>query len=176
MNRHPGGDEHTKEMLRLASVTVPARILDMGAGDGQTVRLLRNLGFYAQGIDLISSTDVTGGDFLHTPYDAGSFDVILSQCSFFVSGRIQEAFAEAYRVVKLHGFLLYSDVGIRNSQGPIDSVVNAGFHVICFQDMTDIWRRYYAECLWRGKDISKLYCPIPGKKYGYYMLICRKEG
>ena len=52
MTRHPGGEEHSRYLIELSFVMPPARWLDMGAGSGETVRLLRSLGYEAEGIDL----------------------------------------------------------------------------------------------------------------------------
>ena len=41
MNSHPGGEGHTRRMLELAALPPGARILDMGAGAGETLRMLR---------------------------------------------------------------------------------------------------------------------------------------
>ena len=42
---HPGGEEHSRYLIELSFLSPPARWLDMGAGDGSTVRLLRSLGY-----------------------------------------------------------------------------------------------------------------------------------
>ena len=52
MNRHPGGEFHTRQMIELSGLTPPAKLLDMGAGSGESVKLLSSLGFDVQGIDL----------------------------------------------------------------------------------------------------------------------------
>ena len=43
MTRHPGGEEHTRQMLELSALETGARILDMGAGDGGAVRLMERM-------------------------------------------------------------------------------------------------------------------------------------
>ena len=57
MNGHPGGEKHSERMLALAAmqpVSLPsgARVLDLGAGDGSFLKLLRDRGYDAEGIDL----------------------------------------------------------------------------------------------------------------------------
>ena len=44
MNGHPGGTEHTRRMIALADLPEGACVLDMGAGSGEAVRLLRAAG------------------------------------------------------------------------------------------------------------------------------------
>jgi len=88
MKGHPGGREHSLRMLELAALPPGARILDMGAGAGETLALLRESGFDAVGIDLSPRTpEVLRADCLCAPFPDGSFDAIISQCAFFVSGR-----------------------------------------------------------------------------------------
>ena len=59
---HPGGEEHSRYLIELSFLPPPARWLDMGAGDGSTVRLLQSLGYEAEGIDLNPrGDDVTAG-------------------------------------------------------------------------------------------------------------------
>ena len=52
MKGHVGGEAHSRYLMELSFLPQGARVLDMGAGDGKTVRLLRELGFEAEGIDL----------------------------------------------------------------------------------------------------------------------------
>ena len=49
---HPGGEQHSRYLIELAFLEKGTKWLDMGAGDGGTVRLLRSLGYCAEGIDL----------------------------------------------------------------------------------------------------------------------------
>ena len=44
MNSHPGGAEHTRRLLETAALPPGARVLDMGAGAGETLALLRERG------------------------------------------------------------------------------------------------------------------------------------
>ena len=93
---HPGGEAHTRHMIGLAQMPPGSRWLDMGAGDGGTVRLLRDLGYCAQGIDLEPrGKDVLGGNYLESPWQDSFFDGIISQCSFYVSENVPDALKEA---------------------------------------------------------------------------------
>ena len=87
MNGHPGGDAHTMRMIELCALSPGARVLDMGAGEGEAVALLRAHGLDAVGIDLLPcGENVVRGDMLHSGYPNESFDAIISQCAFYVSG------------------------------------------------------------------------------------------
>ena len=78
MLAHPGGEQHSRYLIELAFLEAPCKWLDMGAGDGATVRLLHSLGYEAEGIDLVPrGENVIPGDYLQAPYGPGSFDGII---------------------------------------------------------------------------------------------------
>ncbi len=170
MRSHPGGEEHTCRMLQLADLPEGASVLDMGAGAGEAVLLMRSMGFAALGIDIEPrSLLVENVDFLHTSFPDGSFDAVLSQCAFFISGDQPGALREAFRVLRRGGKLLFSDVFFTS---PEELLSNAGFDVIYDEDMTELWRDYYLEALWRE---DALCCEIPKGKSSYHLLIGGKD-
>ena len=169
MKQHPGGENHTLRMLKLAEefgLSKRAKVLDMGAGAGETVRLLRERGYEAEGIDLEPRSDlVETGDMHRTGLPDGSVDAVISQCAFFVSGDPGAACREARRIMKPGGLLMLSDVFFGEPALP-------GFQILRREDMTPAWREYYIEALWRGEDCG---CEIPRGKSSYLLLIARKE-
>ena len=170
MNGHPGGEAHTRRMLELARLSPGARILDLGARAGETVALLRALGFRAEGIDLAPRSPlVARGDLLHSAYPDGSFDAVISQCAFFVSGNQPDALREACRLLRPGGKLLLSDLFFDD---PAALLRAAGFTTLCAEDLTDAWREYYFDALWRGDAPC---CEIPKGKSSYWLLIARKD-
>ena len=170
MNRHPGGAAHTRRMLELARLSPGARILDLGAGAGETVALLCALGFRAEGIDLAPRSPlVAQGDLLHSAYADGSFDAVISQCAFFVSGDQLGALREASRLLKPGGTLLLSDLFWGE---PEPLLHNSGFLLLRAEDLTAQWREYYLEALWRDDAPC---CESPGGKSRYWLLIGRKD-
>ena len=170
MLRHPGGQEHSRYLIELAFLEAPCKWLDMGAGDGETVRLLQSLGYGAQGIDLEPrGEDVQQGDYLQAPYADGSFDGIISQCSFFVSGNVPGALQTAGRLLRKGGKLVFSDV-TENVVGLLTQCRQAGFAVRHMEDMTPAWKEYYLEALWREDNV----CLPRGKKVSYVLFVCEK--
>ena len=156
-------------MTELAALRPGARVLDMGAGAGETVRLLNGMGYDAHGIDLEPRGEsIERGDMLHTPYRNGSFDGVISQCAFFVGGDVTAALREAHRILKPGGVLMLSDVWFTDAE---KAVRDAGFELIHREDMTARWREYYIEAIWRG-DTECI--PVRGK-CTYELLICRRK-
>ena len=171
MNGHPGGIEHTKQLLTLSGLTPPAKILDMGTGEGETVQYLCSLGYEVIGIDLNppSNSLFIKGDFLHPPFEIESFDGILSQCAFYISGQPNKAFSVAYQLLETNGILMISDVCPQDTT--LKSLAeDSGFTVLHYEDQTAVWKEYYIEAIWRGTA----QCFPCNQKMNYEMLICKK--
>ena len=65
MNRHPGGEEQTIHLLKSIELKKGMKALDLGAGEGETVRIMKAFGLNVQGVDLAPrSSEVQQGDFL----------------------------------------------------------------------------------------------------------------
>ena len=172
MTGHPGGEAHTRRMLALAPLPAGARILDLGAGDGTAVRLLRGLGYSADGLDLAPRSElVRRGNFLRTGLPGESFDGILSQCAFYQSGDVPGALRESARLLKPGGLLLLSDVFFA---APEPLLTEAGFQLLHREDMSAAWKDYFIDAIWRGEFDR---CPLPrGRgKVRYWLLIARKR-
>jgi len=167
---HPGGEQHSRHLIELAFLDKGSKWLDMGAGDGSAVRLLRSLGYAAEGIDLEPrGKDVTRGSFLECPWQDGFFDGILSQCSFYVSGNVPGGLQEASRLLRKGGKLVFSDV-TENVVTLLNQCREAHFAVRHLEDLTDQWKEYYLEALWTQDDV----CLPQGKKFSYVLFVCER--
>lgn len=170
MTGHPGGEQHSRYLIELSFLSAPAKWLDMGAGDGASVRLLRSLGYEAGGIDLVPrSGDVERGDYLHAPYADASFDGILSECSFYVCGDVPGALKEAGRMLRKGGKLVFSDV-TEDVVRLLNQARQAGFAVRHLEDLTEQWKEYYLDALWTQDDV----CLPQGKKFNYVLFVCER--
>jgi len=168
MNGHPGGETHSRYLIELAFLDKGAKWLDMGAGDGAAVRLLRSLGYAAEGIDLEPrGEDVFRGDYRKCPWQDDLFDGILSQCSFYGSGDVAGALKEASRLLHKGGKLVFSDV-TENVVTLLNQCRQAGFAVRHIEDLTQEWKEYYLECLWREENVPT------GKGLCYVLFVCER--
>ena len=101
MNRHPGGEEQTIHLLKSIELKKGMKALDLGAGEGETVRIMKAFGLNVQGVDFAPrSSEVQQGDFLTLQYAADSMDLCISQCAFFVSRDQKKAVSECWRAVR----------------------------------------------------------------------------
>lgn len=127
------------------------------------------------------------GDFLHCPFADQSFDAILSECSFYVSGHPRAALSEAARLLKKGGTLLLADVSPLSGEAHIQSMQDAGFAVKYTEDITPLWKEYYLSCIWDGTADELCRCTAPDltqdqessfsffkKKFSYYLTICER--
>ena len=88
MNRHPGREEQTIHLLKSIELKKGMKALDLGAGEGETVRIMKAFGLNVQGVDLVPrSSEVQQGDFLDLQYAADSMDLCISQCALFCQQR-----------------------------------------------------------------------------------------
>lgn len=179
--KHPGGLTMTKRLLA-QSTLLPCKILDMGAGDGITVKYLLESGYDAWGIDLKQSVSCTfpriySGDFLHTPFSSESFDALISECAFYLSQDIAGALKESARILKRSGKLLLADVCFLPPDAYQKLITEAGFSIISFEDITPLWKEYYLSCIWDGTVSDICTSAIEGKvngKCSYYLTICER--
>ena len=177
MNRHPGGEAQTLHLLEYVKFRKGMEALDLGAGEGETVRILKSLGINAHGVDLSPrSRDVQKGDFLNLDYTAESMDLCISQCAFFVSRDQKNALSECWRVLKKGGFLLLSDLDTGNL---LEMAEQTGFTILRQEDQTLLWLEYYLEAIWNDsfccEEYKLLQKQYKGKKLSYTAVIGRKE-
>ncbi|MDR0446570.1 MAG: methyltransferase domain-containing protein [Oscillospiraceae bacterium] len=136
-SRHPGGLPLTQRAVRLSGLPPGARILDIGCGDGASVRLLRQLGFDAVGIDERAEG---------LPYASGEFDCVLMECVLSVLDDPEAALREARRVLTPRGTFILSDVCAADAEEELRRLLEAsGFSVKIEEDHTAALVTYAAE-------------------------------
>lgn len=125
---HPGGLALTQRLSQLADLKPSSRALDIGCGEAAGLLLLaETIGCSMVGIDMsgkkISSarsrascssldhlTAFALSDAELLPFKDGSFDAIVSECSFSLLPQKESAVREMYRVMKKGGALAIADV------------------------------------------------------------------
>lgn len=198
IDAHPGGIPLTERLLALGGMDSREKgrkLLDLGAGKGESTEFLRNKGWDARGIDLVcpeNSEVVIEMDMRKLEYDASSFDVCLAECSLSGCGDGAAALKEGYRVLRSGGVFLVSDVYFQKEEAPALSLggpltkklwllefMQAGFSVCCWEDETPLWREFFLESLWNGKadeTCAELFREYGKGKCGYFLAVLKKGG
>lgn len=113
----PGGLALTEYFIQNYSLPKRACILDVGCGQGTTVRLLREkYGHEAYGIDLIQcgrDSFLLQGDGANLPWEDESFDAVLMECSLSRTEKPELVLHEVRRVLRPGGLLYVSDLYTR---------------------------------------------------------------
>ena len=79
------------------------------------------------------------------------------------------ALKEAARLLHKGGKLVFSDV-TENVVTLLNQCREAGFAVRHLEDLTDQWKEYYLEALWKEDNV----CLMPGKKFSYVLFVCER--
>lgn len=144
---HPGGPALTRKLANATMIGRESLVLDVACGRGESARVLaQHYGCHVVGIDYSSDSTAranavaleTGlsdhvsfvqGDAERLPFDAGSFDVVICECSLCVFPNVAIALDEFRRVLRPGGYLGISDV-VLNEPVP-DSLQDLFGHVLC---------------------------------------------
>jgi ubiquinone/menaquinone biosynthesis C-methylase UbiE len=122
---HPGGLDTTRELAELCHVGSTTRVLDMASGTGESLCFLAQT-FHCQGVGVDSSQAMVRrarkkaegkhlpvvfqqGDAHRLPFDAGTFDVAISECTICLLDK-ETALKEMVRVVKPGGYVGFHDL------------------------------------------------------------------
>ncbi len=120
---HPGGSELTLRAMKLAGMNQGVRILDLGCGSGESVKLLRTNGIDAIGVDQSLQSvqhSTRESNFWvkaraeELPFADSSMDGVLAECSLSLMREPQKVLAECARVLRPGGRLMISDLYARN--------------------------------------------------------------
>ena len=125
---HPGGPALTRKLANATMIGGETRVLDVACGRGESARVLaQHFGCHVVGIDYSSDSTAGAnavaveaglsdrvsfvqGDAERLPFDAGSFDVVICECSLCLFPNVAIAMEEFQRVLRPGGHLGISDV------------------------------------------------------------------
>ncbi len=155
----PGGIELTMRSLEFCEFPPDSILLDIGCGNGTTVKFLRECGFQAYGLDrslkLLTGPTNTTVRFLAdgqlVPFPSGSLNGIIMECSLSVMKDPGKVLEEIYRLLAPGGLMILSDMYARNPSGigPLKTALSGG----CF---TSLWSQHEIISLIRSKKIKEV--------------------
>jgi len=154
---HPGGYKLTERLLELAMLVPDARILDVGCGFGSSVAFLQKLGFAASGVDKSRTLLEHGRNRFpnlrlvessaeNMPFEDESFDAVFFECSLSLMD-VSETLTEVLRILRPNGTLLISDVFFQNEQEFGEVLLNKGFMLTHFEDMSVVFEEFIAQVI-----------------------------
>jgi arsenite methyltransferase len=206
----PGGLALTERAVTFCGLPRGAPVVDVGCGPGASVAYLRQThGLAAFGIDRCmnflgeartrcESQVLIGGHAAALPFANGKLAALLAECVLSLLPAPGAALAEWHRVLKPGGWLVVSDLYLRQSSascaseeiacclaGAVDirtvrkRVTGTGFVVRLFEDHTPLLKRLAAQIVWRHGSLSALEGAVGGcgsmaGRPGYYLMVARK--
>ena len=90
MNRHPGGEEQTLHLLKSIELKKGMKALDLGAGEGETVRIMKAFGLNVQGVILLRETVRCRGEIFWTFSMRQTVWISVSASVHFLSAEIRK--------------------------------------------------------------------------------------
>jgi arsenite methyltransferase len=190
----PGGLELTAAALQTCHLPQGAVILDAACGAGSTLAwLVDEKGFTAIGLDLsplmLQKAGKRKGNLLicaansHIPLPSAGLDAILVECALSLSGSLAQILAEFYRVLKPGGWLVITDVylrevldpaalacldssaclsGVQNEDALRSQLKENGFNIQNWQDETTAYKGWLAGMVFKAGSLQAVYRQMAG--------------
>lgn len=179
----PGGLAITQRAADFCGFSAKDKIIDIGCGFGATLKYLhQNYGSSVYGIDLNVSGFWGGYPFVKAnaqelPFAADSFSGILCECVLSLLPLSKKAINEFNRVLQQEGYLIVSDIYLRNPGNQpgsiysdpgsclsgavgretlIEQVRCCGFDVLLWEDHSDALAQLTAEIVWELGSLDTL--------------------
>ncbi|WP_435548234.1 class I SAM-dependent methyltransferase [Desulfobacterium sp. N47] len=179
----PGGLALTERAADYCGFSAGNKIMDIGCGFGATLEYLhKNYGCAVCGIDLNAPKFSSEFSFVQStaeelPFTAGSFNCIFCECVLSLLSYRDKALNEFCRVLQKAGFLVISDIYLRNPgkqpnnisfhsvsclsgamirEEVIDMVQGSGFEVLLWEDHSDALSQLTAKIVWELGSLDML--------------------
>lgn len=196
----PGGLSITDRGLEYCNFVPGARLLDIGCGTGATVEYLLSKQFDAVGVDpsptmlqLAHKRNnklplyLAAGEQL--PFGDQTMDGVLAECTLSLVQNLPLVLQQISRVLKPQGFLIVSDLYIRNKKDgvltdlPLDcclggavqqhrwleTITSAGFTKLLWEDHTKCLKELAAQMIFTHGSMEQFWCKILGCEQGRQM-------
>ena len=114
--RAPGGLGLTEAGVKFLNIPEGSSVIDIGCGEGETLRFLAQSGYSPVGVDLdpdLAENGAITADAAALPFPDGSIDAALFECSFSKIARPEAAVRECRRVLKSGARVLVTDLYAR---------------------------------------------------------------
>ena len=160
----PGGDGLTGRLIALCGLRRGDRVVDVGCGNGRTLRrLAEDYGITGVGMDLSAGLLDAGrreypellaalAQAAALPLAADTIDAVLAECSLSVMGEIDSSLAETWRVLRPGGRLGISDIYVRAADGGQAAARLRGLPLTCG------FANARAEAEWRARLAAHGFC------------------
>ena len=189
----PGGLSITKRALKYCDFAIGANILDVGCGAGATVEYLLSKQFHAVGIDpsptmieIAKKRNQQLPLFLapgeQLPFSDQTMDGVIAECTLSLMHNLPLALQQICRVLKPQGYLIVSDLYIRNNNSgsitdlPLDCclggavpqhqwlerIIAAGFTNELWEDHTKCLKELVAQLIFTHGSLENFWCEILG--------------
>ncbi len=184
LNR-PGRLELTGAALASCNLPAGASVLDAACGAGATLQFMSEQGFYAVGIDLSANMLLTSSGLpviqancSQVPLPSASQDAVLMECALSLSNEADGALAEFNRLLRPDGWLVVTDIYIRELHDPQalsclsgssclagvkteeyirETVGKAGFTIRTWQDQTLVFKQWLARMVFKLGSLEAFY-------------------
>lgn len=164
--------------------------MDVGCGDGSTVRFLQELGYDISGIDAAISMDdepndlpIRHGTASDLPCRDSELDGILCECVLSLLDCPRTSLTEFRRALSYRGVLMISDIYFRRHVRPLEEINNlirgCGFSIEHCEDCSDALVNMAAQIIMDigRRGMREKYCiDCDEMKYlrsGYFFLVAR---
>lgn len=192
----PGGMQLTERALYRCGFSNRAKILDVGCGTGMTVEYLARRGYDVVGVDPSEVLLAAGrqrnpslalgrGRGEELPFADGTMDGIFAECTLSLMEDVDRALGEMYRVLRREGWLVISDVYLRNPaaaeelrllplhccftgaqtrEALIEKLNDRDFELVLWEDHTPQLKEFTARLIWEHGSLAAFWgCVTAGE-------------